>query len=255
MDVLSAVDEFCSTKGIKYSIADGTMLGAVRHKGYIPWDDDVDIVMLREDYNRLIKDFPQTYKERYKVASLERNKEWDRPYAVVYDDKTIMLEGQMEGGFQIGVKVDVFPIDYLPDEINVIKFKRQMHRWITWYNFSDVKHGSNLLKTTIWRIIHLSTFFYSKRKIAKRIQHLLSFTSKKGNLACEMICHQRSISIYPSSIFDEYRYFQFEEREYMGVVAADKYLTSLFGNYMQLPPEEERVPHHSYKVFYKTIGN
>ena len=92
MDVLSAIHHFCLEHEIKYSLGCGSMLGCARHKGYIPWDDDIDIYMLREDYNKLIREFPDIYEEHYKFVTLERDEKWQRAYGKAYDSTTIIKE-------------------------------------------------------------------------------------------------------------------------------------------------------------------
>ena len=92
LDILQSVDAFCRANGIRYSLACGTMLGAIRHRGYIPWDDDIDIYLLREDYNRLMAEFPPVYDGRVQLVSLERNPGWDMSFAKAYDNRTLYCE-------------------------------------------------------------------------------------------------------------------------------------------------------------------
>ena len=81
LDVLSAVHGFCIEHGIRYSLGCGTMLGCARHQGYIPWDDDIDIYLPREDYNKLVNEFPETLNGKYQFISLERDSKWNRATA------------------------------------------------------------------------------------------------------------------------------------------------------------------------------
>lgn len=92
LEVLSSIHRFCKAKKIKYSLGCGTMLGCARHGGYIPWDDDIDIYLLRKDYNRLLKEFPEVFEGKYKLLSLERDSKWNRAYAKAYDNRTIFHE-------------------------------------------------------------------------------------------------------------------------------------------------------------------
>ena len=121
MDILSAIHRFCLVHNLKYSISCGTMLGCARHKGYIPWDDDIDIYLLREDYDKLIQIFPDILEERYKLVTLERFAKWDKAFGKVYDVRTVLKERAYEP-YEIGVNIDVFPIDYFTkDKIKWIK--------------------------------------------------------------------------------------------------------------------------------------
>ena len=88
LDILRAIRDFCDAKGLKYFLCGGTLLGAVRHKGFIPWDDDIDIGMLRSDYETFIREFPDT--GRYRVITYTNNKEYRNPYAKVVDTATVL---------------------------------------------------------------------------------------------------------------------------------------------------------------------
>ena len=114
IEILKAIHSFCEEYHIKYSLACGTMLGAVRHKGYIPWDDDIDIYLLRDDYNKLVKLFPNVYHEHYELISIERNKIWSRPYAKAFDNRTLLFEN-INDSSSIGINIDIYPIDDVPD--------------------------------------------------------------------------------------------------------------------------------------------
>ena len=114
IEVLSAIHSFCEANSIHYSLACGTLLGAVRHEGYIPWDDDIDIYLLRKDYIQLISKFPTCYEEKYELISLERDARWDRSYAKAYDNRTVVEENAY-CNVTIGVGIDIYPIDDVPD--------------------------------------------------------------------------------------------------------------------------------------------
>ena len=109
MDILLFIHQFCIDNGIQYSLAWGTMLGAIRHKGYIPWDDDIDIMMTRPEYDRFCKLF---HDERsiYKLYDVHTDKKWIYPFAKISDERTIRVEKNALD--EIGINIDVFPIDF-----------------------------------------------------------------------------------------------------------------------------------------------
>lgn len=111
-DILNFVDGFCKKNGLRYWLAYGTLLGAVRHKGYIPWDDDIDILMFREDYEKFVTTFKD---ERYKVFATEVNAKYPYPFAKVGDTATY-FEEEIKDAIDTGVNIDVFPLDYIPED-------------------------------------------------------------------------------------------------------------------------------------------
>ena len=108
LDILQSIHDFCIANNLKYSICGGTLIGAVRHKGFIPWDDDIDIFMLREDYNKFIHDY-KDLSGIYILHSLENDESYSYPYAKVEDVRTYIEEDVTAGN--IGIAVDVFPVD------------------------------------------------------------------------------------------------------------------------------------------------
>lgn len=111
LDILKFVDKFCKENNLKYFLAYGTLLGAVRHKGYIPWDDDIDIIMFREDYEKFVTTFKDV---NYKVFATEVNSKYPYPFAKVGDTRTYYME-EIKDVIDTGVNIDVFPLDYLPE--------------------------------------------------------------------------------------------------------------------------------------------
>lgn len=112
--ILCDIDDFCAQNQIKYYLSGGTCLGAVRHHGFIPWDDDGDIMMPREDYDRFVVGFAKAFSGKYMVGSLATDSEWQRPAGRVWDLST-KLEQTKFTGREMGVFIDVFPIDGLPN--------------------------------------------------------------------------------------------------------------------------------------------
>ena len=118
IDIMIKIDEFCNKNNINYFLADGTMIGAARHKGFIPWDDDIDIMMPRADYELFIKNFPDSYENLALASPYDESPMYY--YAKVYDKRTIKIEELDYGTHKpLGIDIDVFPIDGEPDNYNV----------------------------------------------------------------------------------------------------------------------------------------
>lgn len=253
MDILSAIDEYCSINNIKYSLACGTLLGAIRHKGYIPWDDDIDIYIPRDDYKKLVLTFPELYKERYKIISLERDSLWDRPYAKAYNAETYLKESSIEKK-RIGVNIDIFPVDDVPigEEWTKYDKKRRFEQKLFLLKFVKLDLHRNILKNIVLIIFRVITSFISTRSWAERIDRKCQQFNGRGYRhyfeCCQGILQKKP---FPKELFDEIMDVLFEDRFFKCFVDADCYLKNGFGNYMQLPSEEKRVTHHSFKAYWK----
>ncbi len=245
MEVLKAVHAFCGSEGIPYSMACGTMLGAVRHRGYIPWDDDIDIYMLRTDYNCFIERFPETLAGKYKLAGSYNIKGWKFPYSKVYDSTTLVKEPNSNP--DVGVNIDVFPIDKVPEDEG------------KWRSFD---HLRRLMFQCLMRRAH--PFFSGYKALLKWPFYLLPYRVylaaferyiqqyNNSDSSCVFECCSGVFQKRPfkKSLFASMSPYPFETESFMGFSDFDSYLSNAFGNYMQLPPEEKRVSHHTFDAYY-----
>lgn len=128
--ILDDIHRFCTANGIMYFLSCGTLIGAVRHKGYIPWDDDLDLYMPRKDYDRFVKLYTDAG-GRYRVLDPKKEKNYFYTFAKVVDTRTLLVETETEG-YQIGVYVDIFPVDYVSDNEaerqRIFKRKRLLYK-------------------------------------------------------------------------------------------------------------------------------
>mgnify|MGYP002625378801 CR=1 FL=1 len=252
MDILSAIDEYCSENGIRYSMACGTLLGAIRHKGYIPWDDDIDIYMPREDYERFNSIFPVVYKDRYKFETIDRDKEWDRPWGKVFDTNTILIE--QSKCKNVGVNIDVFPVDTIPADEKTWKQYNRRRLFIQKIYIIKCyrsKSSDGFLKNCEARIIQTILLPFSRHCFSV----LINQYAKKYNNSESPFCFEAVQGIFQKRgfnkyIFDDIIEIPFEDRMFKSFKNYDEYLRNGFGNYMQLPPIEKRVTHHEYKAYW-----
>lgn len=253
MDILSAVHNFCAEHGIKYSLACGTMLGAARHHGYIPWDDDIDIYLLRQDYNKLIQMFPDYLDGKYRFVTLERNKKWNRAYGKIYDSRTILKE-LSKTPFQLGVNIDVFPIDKVPENKSVWEVYNKIRRFfqnVYSIKVMEFRRERNACK-------NISLFFgkvllipFSSRVIALLLKKIATkYNAIPSKLVFETVQGLYQKNPFPMTLFDKLGLYQFEDRQYYGFLDADTYLTNGFGNWKQLPPKHKQVSHHVFKAYW-----
>lgn len=259
IDMLEKIHMFCIKNGIHYFISYGSLIGAIRHKGYIPWDDDIDISMPRPDFEKFVHTFNGEYPE-LEVLAPEINWNFFEPYANVYDKRTILLEdNNPHNGVDIGVKIDIFPIDGVPSNIS------------DYYKHRKKIRKLNLLrgykKETIWK--QLYTLIKKRRgfrSFLRRIQHpFISYVKIQKKMHKLALKYDYSTSTYVESIvfqpkfytqkerqfYEDYIDVQFERLTLKAPKNYDAYLKTIYGDYMQLPPIEERVYHHGFKAYWK----
>lgn len=248
LELLDTVDAFCQEKGIRYSLCGGTMLGAVRHGGYIPWDDDIDLMMPRSDYDRFLRLFNVP---GYHLLDLSEMDNCTEQFCKVCKDRTSMVDVRF-GRSLWGINIDVFPIDGLPEDFRPYTDSlRAVHKRIMdtcpYYKGMPAGRTKWFLKYCIKRLIH-PTF--------------CSILSMKAWLNAQARAHlpeQSPLStvvfgdyiIYPfrSNLFMQYDRIPFEGKEYSCIQNRHLYLSTVYGDYMQLPPEEKRITHHTYDSY------
>lgn len=259
LDILSAVHRFCEVNNLRYSLACGSMLGAARHKGYIPWDDDIDIYLLREDYDKMVRLFPNLLEGKYKFSTLERDAKWGYPFGKVYDSRTVLVEN-INQSFILGVNIDVFPIDIVPNSDKKWQRYDKFRRYCLYiyerrinlqkiFNFENEKSATRNVFASVGKFL-LSCFtvhFFAKciQIIAKRYK----YSSSNRVFECVQGIFQKNP--FPKSLFYNRKMMPFEDREFMCFVDYDCYLTNGFGNWRQLPPKEKQISHHNFKAWWK----
>lgn len=252
LDVLQAVHDFCIQNGITYSLACGTALGAVRHKGYIPWDDDIDIYLLREDYNRLMREYPKT--GRYQLISMERDKKWDKPYAKAYDSTTVFKE-KFNYNVEIGIGIDVYPIDKVPENENnwknFDKRRRKLQHLLLMKQIQFSKERP-FIRNCVAFLSKILLFPFSRRMISNYISHFIQqFNNDDGQWVFESAQGLIQKNRFPKRVFENIIAVPFEDRFFMLFEHYDEYLKNGYGDYMKLPPKEKQVAHHAYKAYWK----
>lgn len=247
LDMLSAIDKFCCENNIVYSIACGTMLGAVRHGGFIPWDDDMDIYMLRKDYQKFISQFPSVLNDKYILITPDKGVSRTVQFSKISDVRTINVSERyrLSG---TGVDIDVFPIDDVPDDNG--EWDKYRKRQVLLYNLIGLKemkisgneHFGKVLKCVIAKLI---TFPFSNQLLGERLSQLAQVNNGHGyKRVFECVQGMRCKSPFPKYLFDNIIEWRFEDRIFHGFKDADLYLKLTYGDYMQLPPIEKRVCHH-----------
>lgn len=257
LSILQRVDRFCRENSIPYTVDGGTCIGAVRHHGYIPWDDDIDIAMTRPNYERFIRSF-NGYDNNLEVYAPELNWNYYAPYANVCDKRTILVEGSNgHNGMDIGVKIDVFPIDGVASDIN--EYHRNNRRIAFLWNALYIKRA--VLEKTKYSCRSM----YIKFLIKRAILSFISYASIQKSIRRLALKHPFENSEFvedfifpwphdvrcPRRAFEDYMDVPFENISVSIIKGYDEYLSRLYGDYMTLPPEEKRVAHHGFKAYWK----
>lgn len=260
LEMAKEVKRICKVLGINYFLDSGTLLGAVRHKGFIPWDDDLDIGMLRSDYDRFVKEAPALLDKKYFLQTWHSDSNFALPFAKVRLNGTAYIEEAAQFSLaHNGIYVDVFPYDVYPQYTQKsLKFRtdRLVH----------VAYKTCLLKKSGYKILSRQEGNIYKRTLRLMKYCLVKVVSsivKREMLikAYEKLCishnqeetdyyyEQAGASAYgdwliPKKCFDSYVMLPFEDDAFQCPKSYDLYLKSVYGNYMELPPEDKRANRH-----------
>ena len=251
IDILSHVHDFCEKKGIQYWLDCGTLLGAVRHGGYIPWDDDIDIGMLREDYDKFMATF-NLENDRYQFVCYELNKNFLYMSGKVLDTNTILYEPDRNGN-KISVNIDVFVYDNAPESEKTLKRmydKRDILRRSHQLRNSNHKIEGKVVRRLTGNVARWSALLFSKDYFIKAIiknsqKYNKKETGRVGNFVsyARIACDRNIVSETVDIDFEEYKF-----KAPKGYAA---WLSAFYGNYMVLPPVEKQVGHHVFEAYYK----
>ena len=249
LEILTEVDVFCKAKGLRFSLAAGTLLGAVRHKGFIPWDDDIDLLMPRPDYDIFCHSFSHPDLEVLNLAEKDYCVEL---FAKVSRKGTIMEDVAFKRRLW-GVNIDIFPVDGAPDAYEVhcgkVSRLREKLSWVCpFYKAIPSNKVYWFAKYLLKRVLHCC--FKSSLGIKKEIEELVRsypFTnSPKAGVIVGAYDKREKVGVHD---FDDLVQMPFEGGSYPVINNYDSYLTNIYGDYMKLPPAEQRVTHHIYDSF------
>ena len=257
LDILKFVADFCEKKGLRYFLADGTMLGAVRHKGFIPWDDDIDIRMPRPDYNKMMQIFNEECGSvRYHLVN-PRDKDAQHYFVKIIDTKTIKIEPEKDysTGF-LGVDIDIFPIDGSPEnESDFLQWGRKIRSYNKAYTYKT-KSLYLALRATVGNYVkgrvrpNWSWLFMPASNIADKVNTLSEkYTYGKGTYVS--FIGAGDLFRVPYECYKDFVMMKFEDSEFRVPAGYDQALTAQYGDYMTLPPIEKQVTHHKNNIFWK----
>ena len=248
LDMMAWFHDFCVENGVRYYVLGGTMLGAARHRGFIPWDDDIDVGVVSEDYVRLEGLMARSGQKRYVLETpLSPAKDFNYCFSKLYDTRTTLVENTRYKTRR-GIYLDIFPLVGMGDtaeesHANYAALERRFNFFLA--RTTGIRHGRSLVKNAAVLAARLAP-----ADSKKMLRRLYADANAKGFDVCRFggnpfgAWHEREIM--ERSIMGEPTLYPFEQLELYGAADADAYLTHLYGDWRQLPPEEKRVSHHDY---------
>lgn len=253
LKVLFEIDRMCKENDINYFLVYGSLLGAVRHQGFIPWDDDIDIGMLREDYEKFIKLAPHKLESNYSLHCFEVDDDYWLPFAKVRKKNTLFNEKLIEHlKVDKGIGVDIFSFDHVSEKLmflaklkativrnisNIILVKKRV------LSKKEIRHKffSFLLLLPVKSLFKIQKFLMTREKDSNST-YISSYT---GTYKFHKECLKREV-------FLPLKRMKFENFDAPVMNNPDAYLTSIYGDYMKLPPKEKRINHCVVEISFDT---
>lgn len=246
LEMLLEVDRICKKHNIKYCIIAGTLLGAVRHKGFIPWDDDVDVAFLRPEYEKFCKVCENELdEEKFFLQTHSNTKEYRWGYGKIRRVGTKFIrKGQEHMNYTTGVFIDVFPLDNAPDNPTIRKLHNLVCTMIRKMLWSKV--GARSDKSIFMRLFYSCITIISKNFIFYTYDILRNLSNRKETKIVRILTFptpDNGYNGYYKKWYEELENIEFEGHFFPAPKEYDEYLTFKFGNYHKLPPIEERQGH------------
>ena len=257
LGIMEYIHEVCQKIGVKYFLAYGSLIGAVRHQGFIPWDDDMDICMLRNDYEKLQDYLIANPDERYEVMSYKNNINYVYPFMKIQDNHTYLVEEDVRIDSNMGIYVDIFPVDGYEDDQ---AFKDKMtkiikKRQLSCYTFKGITNTKSVVNSIIRYISVIIFYFTNTNKYVSQIDELAKSRKVEDYEQVDYLIYKdMNKPVWERKWLEEVEIGIFEGKEFLIPKHYHEILTSDYGDYMQLPPVEQQVSHHDFKLW-KIVEN
>ncbi len=255
-ELLKVAVDICEKEHLRYYIIGGTLLGAVRHKGYIPWDDDTDVAMPREDYDRFLQAAESYLSDHggYKLETYEKTAGYFRYFSRVTDRHVKMRFVTSTEGLLENVWVDIFPLDGMPDgkfasKIHALHmlYHRAMYMFSIFSKFEHPKRSGRpwYEKFLIWVGYHfpVEKFLEPYKRLMLMDKAMRKYPTVSSNVWINFMSSYKMKEMFPREVFGEGRLYEFEGMMLKGPQDAETYLTQVYGDYMSPPPISERGGH------------
>ena len=250
LGVMDYIHNICKEKGINYSLAYGSLLGAVRHRGFIPWDDDLDIALKRDEYDKLYQAILEDNNSIYKIVSWENDSRYPYPFYRVYDSRTVYENNYIQNDIELGICVDVFPFDDYKD-VNKEITKLDMYRRLSVYTLYGIRNKEAGIKNIV-RYLMLVVFRLTRVKTWNKKLNDCSKAPVDGEYIDYLMESKKYITKLDAKALDEVVECKFEDRVYNIPKDYDHILTTIYGSdYMEIPSLEKRIQHDDFVAYIK----
>lgn len=250
LEIIQEIQRICELEKLNYFLMFGTLLGAVRHQGFIPWDDDVDLGMMRKDYELFIKAFDKHAAPEYEIQSLETDDFYPFFFLKVLKKNTILIEGGYQDDRKMnGIFVDVFPFDNAPSNLFILKVHNKItifFKSLLFYQLGrmDTNQG-NLFVRTVKKGKNLLAKIMSRKQIISVTNWIMRIFKKEG----PWVSNFGDAVYYPRELFIDFEPIKFESHEFQAPTRSTEFLQTFYGDYMKLPPMHQRsLPHDIISV-------
>lgn len=246
-EVLNHFKSFCEENDLQFFLSNGTLLGAVKYQGFIPWDDDIDVFVPRKDYDKLIKIYEDT--EKYQLFSPERNPKYKFPFAKLCDMSTIKEEENIDNGVSLGIDIDIFPLDcctihmchpIVQKRVTIYYFGCCLSKFIS-------PQKRSFYKRWIIRYCQHKGFDYFYQKFSRILKKESSLGETHKGCLIWPVYGKREI--LPAEVFSATVQVEFEGALFPAPIGYDTYLRSLYGEYEKDPPLEKQKTHHNFNAY------
>lgn len=236
LDILKYIDEFCKENKIEYYVVYGSCIGAVRHKGFIPWDDDIDIAMTMDNYDKFCKLFSKANTGKYFLQTKKTDPNYNNNFGKIRNTETTLIEFNNKNlNMVFGTYIDIFPLVGVPNN----KFKRYIQKLDRTFYLSTEKRVVN--NKLLGAIVNLLIKILGKDNIKKRCyKNLIKYDCKSSDNWMSCFASLYEENIHPKEYYGKPKYIQFEDIKVPVPCEYDKYLRHIYGDYMKLPDEEKR---------------